>query len=260
MKILLIEDDQAHCVKYKECTDYLPYTAELSIANGCVQGLEITKRILPDIILLDLELHRADGDGILFLVELKKLGIKAVPYIIVITVNSSRRSHRMARQCGADYIFTKTKPDYSPRLVLDFAYNYFSYQDDAPSNSGGITLEEEIAVEIEMVGITNGMAGRNYIIEAVLIILNLYSNNLKSGDIGLNIHVYPVIARKYRKSDKSVEQGIRNAIKKAWLITEMEALAEHYTAKISYKTGFPENRNFLFYYADKFKQGKAGHM
>lgn len=143
---------------------------------------------------------------------------------------------------------------------MDFAYNYYVNQVDG-SDSGTIgkdenTLENEIAAEIGKLGITSGICGRDYITEAILIILNLYSNNKNGDSINLNTHIYPVIAKKHKKSDKSAEQGIRNAIKRAWLITDIDTLAKNYTSSVSYRTGFPENRDFIFFYVDKYK-GKA---
>lgn len=262
MKIVLIEDDKIHCQKYKNCIEYLPYSIQLDIAHGSQQGIELIQCMKPDVILLDLELQKTDGDGILLLNSLKKIKLTQIPYIIVITVNCSPRVHKTARRCGMDYIFIKSKPDYSPRMVLDFAHTYFiNAEDESIKNSQNVaenTFESEIAKEIEKIGITYGMNGRDYIIDAVSIILNLYENNFAAASISLNRHVYPVIARKYKKSEKSIEQGIRNAIKKAWLITDLDILADSYTAVVSYRTGFPENRDFLFYYADKLK-GAAGH-
>lgn len=258
MKVLLIEDEQSHCEEYKKCVEYLPYAVELSISNGCELGIELSKCIQPDVILLDLELHNSDKDGLLFLNDLKNLDLNMLPYVIIITHNISQRTYDTARQCGADYIFPKAKPDYSPRLVLEFAHNYYVHQ---PKKSvltkEEKSMETQIAREMGKIGITNGMGGRNYIIEAILLILNLYPHNTDASGINLRKHVYPVIAKKYKKSIGSIEQGIKNAIQKAWLINDIDTLAENYTVTVSYKTGYPMNKDFIFYYVDKLKS-RAG--
>lgn len=261
MRVLLIEDDKNHCTEYSECIEYLPYAVELSVANGCERGLELTRDFEPDIILLDLELHRSDGDGILFLEKLKKPELKTLPYIIVITINDSRRAHKISRQCGADYIFIKSKPDYSPYLIFDFAHNYFKHQSSYSSATAtdDKKLSIEITRELEKVGITHGVSGGLYITDSIMVILNLYKNKLKSSNINLSTHIYPVVAKRHKKSAKTVEQGIRNAIQRAWTIQATADLAESYTPSINADTGFPENRDFLFYYANLFHNGDAEH-
>lgn len=254
MKILLIEDDQFHCNEYEKCVEYLPYTVNLSVSNSGTKGIELTKSIQPDIILLDLELHKSDMDGLLFLNELKNLNLKSIPYIIVITHNTSQKTYEIARHCGADYIFPKSKPDYSPRLVYEFAYNYFINQPKKYIPSiDDVNLKDKVNYEMDKIGITNGMGGRNYIIEAVQLILNLYPNDANASNINLVKNVYPVVAKKYKKSAGSIEQGIKNAIQKAWLITDIEVLSQNYTATVSYRTGYPNNKDFIFYYVDKLK-------
>lgn len=258
MKILLIEDDKIHCEEYERCAEYLPYTIELNITNGCEQGIKLTQDIKPDVILLDLELHNSDKDGLLFLNDLKKLGLEIIPYIIIITQNTSHKTYKFARYCGADYIFPKTKPDYSPHLVLDFAYNYYSNQQDKFVSDKKTGIETEIIQEMDRIGIANGMGGRRYIIEAILLIIHLYPQDTNASSINLGKHIYPIIAKKYKKSTGSIEQGIKNAIQKAWLITDMDTLASNYTVMVSYRTGYPNNKDFIFYYVDKIKD-KTGH-
>jgi CheY-like chemotaxis protein len=67
MRLLLIEDEVAHCEKYVKCAENLPYSVDLSIAHGLKKLIEIAKSGFFDVVLLDLELHESDGDGISFL-------------------------------------------------------------------------------------------------------------------------------------------------------------------------------------------------
>ncbi|MCL2054166.1 MAG: response regulator [Oscillospiraceae bacterium] len=254
MKILIIEDEREHCEEYIKCLEIMPFEAELMAADGYAKGLSMLETFKPDIILLDLEFSQSDGDGILFLDKIKKSNIKKLPYIIVITANISKKAHKTARQCGADYFFLKTKPDYSPYLVLEFANTYFTHQPKDGDEGSENRLENIISDELGKIGVTRGMDGKNYIVDAVMIILDLMSNKMKLNNINLGKQVYPVIARKYKKSAQTVEQGIRNAIKRAWLITDLDTLADNYTDSISIDTGYPENKSFIFYYVEKFSR------
>jgi len=86
-----------------------------------------------------------------------------LPFIIVITVNTSIKAHSIARKFGADYVFTKTKIDYSPRLVIDFAYNYFLTAEDVIKIPTSNKYEDEakkiIVIYLEKIGITNTLDG-----------------------------------------------------------------------------------------------------
>jgi len=252
MKILLIEDDHAHCKEYSDLVIRQGGIHMLHTANGCSSGLEFAKRDRFDVILLDLELNNSDGDGIRFLRELRKVEMKKRPYIIVITVITSDRTHSFARQCGADFVFTKSKPDYSPQLVLDFAYNYFTGADNEVTCIRPAQSEECIKTsvrhELKSIGITYDMDGFAYLIDSIYI-----ASMHDSKDLSLSKHIYPILARKYKKSDQSIEKAIRNAINKAWRETDLSELARHYTVELSYTTATPRPKEFICYYAEKFR-------
>ena len=110
MKILLVEDEIAHCEKYQKCVEYLPYKVELSVANGYKKAVKLATGGGYNIIFLDLELAESDGDGIIFLEWLKTAKLEIAPYVIIITNNRSYATHKIVRELGADYIFTKNKP------------------------------------------------------------------------------------------------------------------------------------------------------
>ena len=252
MKILLIEDDTSHCKEYMDLIVRQSGIHMLHTANGCTTGLELIRNNEFDIVLLDLELNNSDGDGIQFLRELRKVKMKKRPYIIVITVITSDRTHSLARQCGADFVFTKSKPDYSPQLVINFAYNCFLGADNEVICINPAQSEEHIRVsvrrELESIGITYNMDGMAYLIDSIYIAVTH-----DTGDLNLRKDIYPVLARKYKKSDQSIEKAIRNAINKAWRETDLTELARHYTVELSYITATPKPKEFICYYAEKFR-------
>jgi len=252
MKVLLIKDEVAHCDKYSQCVEYLPYTVELNVANGYKKAVSLTEGGTYDIILLDLELNASDGDGIAFLQWLKLSNLKDTPYIIVITNNDSRKTSRIVRNLGADYIFFKMKPDYSPRLVFDFAQNCMKSQpqeEQAQSNS----LKEAIAREVEKIGFTRDIIGTDYLIHGVETVIYAGKKNPS-----MSKDVYPVIAKAFKKTDNSICRAINLAIIRTWRITDIETLTKNYTSNIDYDTGIPTNRQMVLYIADKVKREFAG--
>lgn len=252
MKILLIEDDSYDCEQFKS------YVADhkhisLQIMNGTKMALRYLSKNVADIILLDLEFNNSDGGGIEFLQKLSSLKLKVKPFIIVTTNNLSKIIHELARKNGADYIFTKSKIDYSPQAVIELATLYFSTKNDIVLSQCDEMDEDaykrRIAKIMENIGITNNMMGKGYLIDAVYMVMTS-SNPI---DVKLSRDIYPSIAKKYKKSDQCVEKAIGNAIKRAWRITDIDALTRFYTAEISYLNGFPTNKEFIFYVADKVK-------
>jgi len=213
MRVMILEDDREYCDEYAVCAAQFQ-DMELSAAYGAGQGIALFQRFMPHVLLLDLELNNSDGDGISFLNNLKKAKIKEQAYIIVITNNIAPKTHAVIRKLGVDYIFVKFKPDYSPKLVLDFAYQYFVLQADITPSGVNVVKEEYTANQIkravEGMGMTHDMAGMEYLIEAVCIAITLGRENLK-----LSRDIYPEIACKNKKSNWCIERAIRNAVIKA---------------------------------------------
>lgn len=250
MRLLLIEDDIAHCKLYRQQIVLGGHIHILNIAHGVKDALGYVRREVPDVILLDLELRGSDGSGLLFL-QMLQIDKESAPYIIVITNNSSPKTFALARQYGTDFIIPKYKPDYSPQYVIDFAYQYYllSQSERVSIDSLSPPVEEKIEQYLENIGITYDMSGRKYIAEAARLVL-------ERGifDVQLGRDIYPIIARRYGKSDASIDRAIGNAIKKAWRISSMETLARYYTPKTSLYKGVPTNKEFIFYVADKLSQ------
>lgn len=253
MRVLLIEDEVAHCEQYKSCAEALLYPVELSVAHGLSQAISLIEKKIIDIIFLDLELNSSDGDGISFLTRLREMKLKKKPYIIVITKNPSYTTHNIARSMGADYLFMKSKPDYSPRLVFDFAFKCM--KEPVLHTESKPCLETIISREIEKIGFTCSMGGKRYLVDAVITAIHLNKSNPS-----LKREIYPVVAQKHKKTDCNIERSIRNAIIKTWRVTDIDTLLENYTSNTDYDTGFPTNKEMILYVLDKIKREYAGHI
>lgn len=253
MQMLLVEDEQKHCDEYKKYVSTLKYPHSLYIVNGELEALKLIQMFPFDFLFLDLELHESDGDGISFLKKLKFLDIPKIPYIYVVTINPSLNARNYVRSIGADEVVWKGKSDYSAQFVVDKARDYFLEMVKSKSNEPGqitiYSIKNEIRSRIEKVGITDDIEGRNYLIEAIAIIIK--SNDR---DVNLKRDVYPKIAKMYSKSVWSIEKAIETAINKAWCITDEKTLAENYTAVVSRAKGSPTNKEFICYYANQIRE------
>ena len=254
LSILIIEDDAAAC---RELRQYIEKISDLKLAGitgDSDEGIEMVKSMLPDVVILDIELHHGHGNGILFLAKLNTIMLPMRPYILITTNNSSNITYESARQLGADFIMSKHKPDYSAQYVIEFIrmmqHAILSRQ---PSNPELLKEEDSfeknlpaytrrVYRELDWVGISPRNIGYRYLADAILLLMKDPSAN-----------VYRELAEANKKSDASVERAMQNAINRAWRHSDIEELLAHYTAKVRSEKGVPTTLEFVYYYANKIK-------
>ena len=96
--------------------------------------------------------------------------------------------------------------------------------------------------ELDLIGVNTKSVGYKYLIDAIKIVMDSPSPNICG-----------VIAKKYGKTDSSVERAVQNAINRAWNTSPLEDLQRYYTAHISSAKGVPTLTEFIHYYARKIK-------
>jgi len=256
LSILLIEDDISEVSAISLYVNLLDDVYLSASTNNANEALLYTQDLLPDAIILDLELHMGSGNGITFLRKLEELSLEVKPYILITTNNTSQITYSQARSLGADFIMAKYQEDYSAKNVIEFLR---SLKKSIHSNTRkhGLSTEFEttetksqltkrfitrINAELDIIGISPKAAGRKYLLDAILAVIWNPEPN-----------ICVPIAKKYNKSDASVERAIQNAINTAWRKTEIEILSTYYTARISSDRGVPTITEFVYYYANKIK-------
>lgn len=76
LHILLIEDDMNTC---NRISNYIATKDNMDLAgvtNNSYVGIQYVQNTLPDAVILDLELHHGGGNGLFFLSDLNKLGLR----------------------------------------------------------------------------------------------------------------------------------------------------------------------------------------
>lgn len=250
LSILLVEDDQAACDEIENYVDTCDNVRLVGITKSSDEALELVKHHLPDAVILDLELHNGSGNGLLFLLELSQMNLTHRPYILITTNNSSEITYESARKFGADFIMAKHESTYSGQYAVEFlrmiqATLVSNQQTQASFSAHNETpdvrmrkLTDRVYRELDLVGISRKNVGYQYLADAILITLEKPEANLAS-----------IIAKKYHKSDASVERAMQNAINRAWRTFPVEDLEAHYTAKTHSCRGVPTIMEFVFYYA-----------
>lgn len=254
MSILLVEDDLDACLEIKHYIMELDDVSLVGITSSSSKALEYVKCFLPEAVILDLELHHGDGNGLLFLKELKQLELPFHPYILITTNNCSPVTYEYARQIGADFIMAKHQADYSGKNAVDFLrmikpaiFNKIDAK--SPEHKTTESPEEKtkrisrrVSLELDYVGVSPKHVGYKYLADAIQMIIDKPTNNLCA-----------IIGSKYGKTEASVERAMQNAIDKAWRISDIEDLIKYYTAKISSEKGVPTITEFIYYYAKKIR-------
>lgn len=256
LSVLLIEDDTKTCVRFAEYVDISDKISIVGVTNNSFRALELVREMHPEAIILDLELNHGKGNGLQFLQELRIADIPFKPYILVTTNNTSNTTYDYARQYGADFIMSKHKEDYSEKNAVDFlemikdviqskiSKVYSSCETTETPAQHEKRLKKRISMEIDKVGISPKANGYQYLIDAIYLVIK-----------GTTTNICVELGKQYSKTSSSVERAMQNAISRAWKAEDIEVLLTHYTAKIRSDKGVPTLTEFVFYYANKIKNG-----
>lgn len=250
LKLILIEDDPVACNELKNYFDTCEDMTLVESTNDSYIGLKLVNSHLPNVVLLDLELHHGGGNGLLFLDELRKSKLTYMPYIIVTTHNMSELTLEQARQLGADFIITKYESRYSPEYIANTIRlmhgailrkntSVAQLVDVTPAQIDNL-IHMRIRREMELIGINPKNKGFNYLVDSIY-------NHMQDSSINLARS----LVEKYNKSEKSIERAMQNAIKRAWDTNDIDDLFKYYTARIRPDKGFPTLMEFVCYYSSK---------
>lgn len=255
MKILIIEDDIQDCNCFINCIKNRKNVELVALTDSDIEGLKYVKLKRPEGIVLDLELNNSitgNTDSLEFLSNLKKLNLNYQPIIIVTTHVNSKRTYEILHREGADLILYKDHPKYS----CDYVLNKFLSLRKLESKQTVEALKEELEEnrnkisdciyhELDLIGVTAKLKGRQYIHDAILYLIQNENNNT---------NVIQYLTKIYKKSGNTITNGIQNAIIHAWRVSSIEDLTTYYTARVNYETGIPTPMEFIYYYVDKIKK------
>lgn len=255
MKILIIEDDINDCNNFINCIRSRKDVELVAVTDSDIDGLRYVKAKQPEGIVLDLELNNSktgNTDSLEFLSNLKNLRLNYEPIVIVATHVNSKRTYDILHRKGVDLILYKGHPKYSCEHVL----NQFINLRREPVRTSIASIEEVIQekenkvsdcihYELELVGITSKLKGREYIHDAILFLIE----NEKT-----DINVIQHLTKIHKKSATTITNGIQNAIIHGWRVSAVEDLMEHYTAKVNHETGVPTPMELIYYYRDKIRK------
>ena len=254
ISILIIEDDEKTCKQFENLIYSQPELQLVATTNNSATGIHYLRDHQPDVVILDLELHKGAGNGLEFLKYLNSNTLTLKPFVIVTTNNSSPMTHRYVHQTGCDFIMSKYEADYSEKKVLDLIltmkniiisnrlssiseHNVY----EAPAVRAQ-RLRRIISGHLNKIGINPKFLGSKYLADAIILVIDDLQGDLSTE-----------ISKKYNKSSASVIRAMQNAIDNAWKNTNTDDLETYYTARIDLNRGAPTITEFIYYYAEKIR-------
>ena len=119
LSILIVEDDKLACDELSRCVAQYDDMKIAAVCRNSKDALEKARFHLPNVIILDLELHHGGGNGLMFLDQLLANPLSLDPFILVTTNNMSTVTLDQAKALGADFTLTKYEEGYCAQYVID---------------------------------------------------------------------------------------------------------------------------------------------
>ena len=256
--ILLIEDNEKDCNEFKAYISQRTDVKLVAITDSDIEGLDLIRKLTPDVVILDIELNSGSGHATSFplLEQLNKLKFTHKPKIVVNTVVSSNTVYDFLHENGVDLIFYKKQQNYSIQNVIDTIILLNKYSEDT-SFTGNITLDDSnetkerisymIDNELNLIGIGLHLQGRKYLHDAIYLLV-------AEPEKAEQMTMVQYLVLKYKRSNSTISRAMQNAILHAWRISSLEDLEKYYPYRINYETGVPTTNEFIYNIADKIKK------
>ena len=96
LTILIVEDDQDACKRLIEHAEETDEISVVGVTNNEDKAIEYIKDMLPQVVILDLELTEGKGNGLSVLQNLKSIDLSFQPYVLVTTNNTSPITYELS--------------------------------------------------------------------------------------------------------------------------------------------------------------------
>ncbi|MCL2499840.1 MAG: response regulator [Defluviitaleaceae bacterium] len=261
--VIIVEDDERECKRLTEHAAGRKDINILEVTNSARRAAEVAHNMLPDAMIIDIELGKGMGSGIDLLKALENMDDDQRPVIVITTNNPSPILHDLTRNLKSDILYYKKQIGYSAKSVFDMIIMLCGVRGEAEDDTGEYITDQHktesepsantrvlISKELNKIGITENSAGHKYFVEAILYIMKgkaTVSQGIKDSSLS---HC----ARHFEVSYSTVLRGMNAAIKKSWDIYDPKELAVHYTALLDRYTKRPTPLEMVYHYAKKLRE------
>ncbi|NLW78698.1 MAG: sporulation transcription factor Spo0A [Ruminococcaceae bacterium] len=214
--------------------------SDLCVAGVSDNGVETVHQIeilRPDVLLIDVVLHKLDGIGVLR--NLSRKSLPHEPMIVVMSYFVTETLEGHAASLGANYYLIK--PFEIGNLLELLRYQAKTAQRTQVMDD----TEFKISELLRDMGVPSHIKGFHYTREAITLTLNLPSTRC-----GVTNFIYPQVAKKFSTTPSRVERAIRSAIEVAWRRGDIGVQYDLFRNSVSGERGKPTNSEFIATLAD----------
>lgn len=216
-------------------------------AEDGMEAVELTAKLKPDMLLLELIFPKLDGLGVMQ--KLPETGVS--PKIIVLSGFWNEQVLSDCSELGACYFIPKP---FDPNALMTRIRQITGSTRETPVPSlrpAPLTIRSEPSIEavvtdiIHEIGVPAHIKGYQYLREAIILTIN-------DMDIinAVTKALYPAVAKKFNTTSSRVERAIRHAIEVAWDRGDIETLQKYFGYTVSNIKGKPTNSEFIAMIAD----------
>lgn len=257
MTMLLLEDDVNACEEWRNFIDRRKDIKLVATTNSATTALEYVNTYLPEAIIVDIELDKGEGSGVIFLEKLKELSLDVMPMRIVTTNIDSTLIDHYAHNGHADMVFHKGSQNYSLELVIANMLALRRSLHDQINRKGNMSDIQEteasrfarisnmVDSELDQIGIKSHLLGRGYLHDAICYLVQ---------DIKLGETILIYLAKKNGKTEPAIFRSMETVIRRAWSEAPTKDIEEYYTQRYDYERGAPTPTEFIYYYVNKIKK------
>jgi DNA-binding NarL/FixJ family response regulator len=253
MTFIILEDDLAIINEFEELSNTRDDIELIGTTNSSFDAIKLVKKLKPEAIIIDLELPNGFGTGFEFLIELRNTKLDFIPLVVVNTKVQPGMIYDGIHEGYADLVFYKAQADYKLEYVINSMV--FSRRKEnviAPTTNTLKDIEAKKTIdllnkELDLVGISHKHTGREYIFQAILLMLE------NSPKTPREISPLPSLAKLHNTYASNITREINTAINYAWLNTDIDTLEKHYTAPLPKETCMPTPMELIYFYYKKIK-------
>lgn len=254
IRVVLADDNREFTQLVKE---HLSTQADLEVVGVAYNGgevIEILKKEVPDVLVLDIIMPHLDGLGVLE--QIQELQLQPMPKIIMLTAFGQEEVTQRAVSLGASYYILKPFDmdvlTERIRQMKGSAGSAIRPRTTTMTTGSGVNranhLDANITSVIHEIGVPAHIKGYLYLREAITMVYN-------EVDLlgAITKTLYPRIAEKFKTTPSRVERAIRHAIEVAWSRGNMDSIRSLFGYTINVSKAKPTNSEFIAMVADKLR-------
>ena len=225
-------------------------------ANG-EEALDLIRRHIPDVVLLDLIMPKVDGLGVMEKLKADN-ALEKKPVFIVISAIGQENVTEDAFALGANYFMMKP---FNNEMLLGRLRSIRDRGEKVCNGSRGSSgtvklkpayaehdLETDVTNMIHEIGVPAHIKGYQYLRDAIMM-------SVKDMEMLNSVTkiLYPTIAKHHETTPSRVERAIRHAIEVAWSRGKMDTIDALFGYTVSNGKGKPTNSEFIALVADRIR-------